>query len=91
MVNTLAEHSAALLPQEKWTRTLEENPQMSYMIAAKLSSKLENFVAEPLTMSSLRDKINNLRRCRHCAVAFNACIDAVEPGTLRCRECRTRH
>lgn len=70
MVNTLAEHSTALLQQENWTHTLEENPQMSYMIAVKLSSKLEKYAAEPLTMSSLRDKTNNRRQCRHCPAAL---------------------
>ena len=85
MVNRLAEHSPALLQQEDWTHTLELNPQMSYMIAVKLSSKLEEYTA------SLRDKINNRRQCRHCGAAFNACIDTMEPGILRCREYRTRH
>ncbi|KAK5311066.1 hypothetical protein LTR93_011839 [Exophiala xenobiotica] len=79
IAKTLAEHCTALLPQEDWAHTLEENAQMSYMVAVKLSSKLERYAAEPPTMSSLRDKMNNRRQCRHCGAAFNACIDALEP------------
>ena len=40
---------------------------------------------------NLCEKLNNRRQCRHCAAPFNMCIDDLEPGILRCRECRTRH
>jgi hypothetical protein len=70
IVNALAENSTALLQQEDWTHALEDHAQMSYMVAVKLSDKLEKYAAEPST-SSLQDKINNMRQCRHYGVAFS--------------------
>lgn len=91
IVDALAQHSrVVLLPQDDWMHALKEDAQMSYMVAVNLSERLEKYAAESSTLS-LRNKINGRLQCRHCGAAFDICVDATDPATLRCRECRTRH
>lgn len=96
LATMLSDHSTELLQQVAWADTLETYAQMSYMVATKLSQKvsyhqnLETQLAKR-TARSLGEKLDDCRRCRHCTMAFNVFIDPVEPETLRCRACRTRH
>lgn len=98
----IPEKAETLLQQESVLDLLEDFGGLTIAMLKEVHGYLRSSEAERERLIALCEKdtfgrilmskINQISRCRHCQIEFNARVDSeYDFGTFRCGRCRTRH